>query len=818
MNYMKKKYVIIIYRMTILFVLFISACNGKNENSPRIDLSFDEEWLFYRGDIPGADGADFSAEGWKKVNVPHDWAIAGPFDMTNPSSNRGAYLPGGIGWYRKAFNIPNHWRGRKVLIEFGGIYMNSEVWINDHYLGKRPYGYMTFEYDLTAYLNYGNKSNHIAIRVDNEKQPSSRWYTGSGIYRHVKLRVLNPVHIPTWGTYVYTPVVQKGKAIVRYEVRVKNEAEQPFLGVLNSKIRVKNQTVNLTSNYRELRLNPHADTLITCDVTIDNPHLWSPDAPVLYELVNTLKNEDMCFDEHTTLFGIRSLQFKADSGFFLNGTNLKIKGVCLHHDAGPLGAAVPERALIRQLEILKDMGCNAIRTSHNPPSQEFLDLCDTMGFLVMAEVFDEWIIPKKPIGFNEFGAVDRIMVYSYSTYFQEWYERDLNDFILRDRNHPCIILWSLGNEVKEQGDSLGISILKELISKVKSLDHTRPVTVAINNIIAANKSGFADLVDVTGYNYFGISPEKEKRYMIDHSRYPNRIILGSETSSAIRSRGVYSSNEFHPSSYDRVADNWLPWSSSAEQNWKMVEENSFVAGEFVWTGFDYLGEPSPYPWPARSSFFGIVDLAGFPKDIYYFYRSQWSNNRTLHVFPHWNWVKGDNVEVWCYSNADSVDLFVNGRSLGIKSFNKELKHLEWNVPFEAGELKAIGYFNGHTEEFIQRTTGDAVAIKLHVDRSTIKADNMNLSYVTVSALDADGREVPTANHIITFSVKGNGRFLASGNGDSNNHQSFTEMQRRLFNGKAIAIIQSNKQPGKVILKASCPDLKEATLTITTKDQ
>ncbi|MGZ3847452.1 MAG: glycoside hydrolase family 2 TIM barrel-domain containing protein, partial [Flavisolibacter sp.] len=607
---------------------------------------------------------------------------------------------------------------------FDGIYRNSEVWVNGHYLGKRPNGYISFQYELTPYLNFGGK-NVIAVKVDNSEQPNSRWYTGSGIYRNVWLETKSRVSIDEHSVFVYTPEVSNEKARLHISFNTtnasgKDASYQLFYQLLDGAGR-------LVTEKHDLGKDGFSDSVAhTLSMYISQPRLWSTNRPYLYKLVIKLLQNNKIIDRYETTLGIRSFAFDAQKGFSLNGKPMKILGVCMHHDLGALGAAVNTRAIERQLQILKAMGCNAIRTAHNPPTPELLDLCDKMGFIVMDEAFDIW---RK--GKNKF---------DYHVDFNEWHRQDLEDQVKRDRNHPSVFFWSIGNEIREQFDSSGIDLTKELVRIVKTLDTTRPVTCALTeNNPGKNFIYQSHALDVLGFNY------KPNDYPELPKRFPGEKLLASETASALETRGHYDmpsdSNRLWPpdaksknygnpdltvSAYDNT---YAYWGASHEQSWLAVKKNNFIAGTFVWSGFDFIGEPVPYQWPARSSYYGIVDLAGFPKDVYYMYQSEWTTRPVLHIFPHWNWNNGDSVDVWAYyNNADDVELFLNGKSLGKKKKQGDSLHIWWRVNYVPGTLKAVSRKNGKVVLMKEiKTAGAPSKIQLVADRKVVKANGEDLS-------------------------------------------------------------------------------------------
>jgi beta-galactosidase len=703
-----------------------------------------------------------------------------------------------------------------IFVDFDGVYRNSEVWINGHYLGIRPYGYSSFEYELTPFLNYGNKINLIAVKVDNSKQPNSRWYSGSGIYRNVWLVTTNKIHLDHWGTFITTHEVSEKSANISISLQVKNGLNQEQTVTVKTEVfdSAGEKIAETTTSDLQLK-NP--TTEINQSLKIDNPKLWSIENPNLYKAVSTIQYDDQVIDNYSTTFGIRTFKFDAAKGFFLNGKHMKIYGVCDHHDLGCLGAAINKRALERQLELLKNMGCNGIRTSHNPPAPELLDLCDKMGFIVMDEAFDMW---KK-------GKTE----YDYSLDWDQWHKRDLEDMVLRDRNHPSVFIWSIGNEIVEQWDhkdTSGSVIAKELTRIIKNLDTTRPVTSNCNDVDPQNpiiKSGALDLI---GFSYHG------EFYSTFPENFPGQKLIGSETTSALETRGHYDmpsdSIRRWPVRWDKpftlgnpdntcsAYDNCsAPWGATHEEALKQVNGYDFVSGMFIWTGFDYLGEPTPYGWPSRSSYFGIIDLAGFPKDAYYLYQSEWTDKPVLHIFPHWNWKKDQLIDVWAYTNCDKVELFLNGKSLGVKTKSKTDLHLMWSVKFDPGILKAVGYKDGK-EILVKeiKTAGVPSKIELEADRNNINADGNDLSFITVKILDKDGNIVPDADNLVNFKVSGQGKIVGVGNGSETSHESFKADYRKAFNGLCLVVIQSEKKAGEVSLTASSQGLYGSNIIINTK--
>ena len=796
----------------LIFFISLLAFSAGTIAQNKFRASFNNDWTFHLGNVEGAEQSSFDNAGWRELSLPHDWSIEGAFDQHNAAGTGGGALPGGIGWYRKYFIVPASSKNKITSIDFDGVYLNSEVWINGHYLGLRPYGFSSFRYDITPYLNYGSK-NVIAVKVDNSQQPNSRWYSGSGIYRNVWLVTTDKIFVDHWGTYITTPKVSRLSSTVNLEVKVINATKE------SQNITISTSIFDMSG---KMVAGKSANSFVkdglndTFQFTIKNPTLWTIENPHLYKAVTQITRSGKVVDEYTTPFGIRSFEFDVNKGLMLNGKPVKINGVCDHHDLGCLGAAINTRALERQLEILKGMGCNGIRTSHNPPAPELLDLCDKMGFIVMDEAFDMWKKQKNR--------------YDYHLHWDQWHKKDLQDMILRDRNHPSVFIWSIGNEIPEQGDTSGISIARELAGLVHELDTTRPVTAACdrpgkqNNII---KSGALDLI---GYNYH------QQMYAGFQQLFPGQKIISTESVSALETRGHYDllpsdsirrwperwdkpfnkgNADLTVSAYDNVS---APWGSTHEETWKVIKKYDFISGQFIWTGFDYIGEPTPYPWPARSSYFGVIDLAGFPKDVYYMYQSEWTNKNVLHIFPHWNWKQGDVVDVWAYyNNADEVELYLNGKSLGKRSKKGDDLHVYWRINYEPGIVKAISRKNGKTVLTKEiKTAGAPARIVLVADRKSIKADGKDLSFITAKVVDANGVMVPDADHLIHFAVKGNGMVIGTDNGLQTSMESFKASEHKAFNGMCLAVIQSKTKAGMVSITATADGLQPATLLVAVK--
>lgn len=795
-----------------LLLITLFFCAGSFAQQGRQTIDFDKGWRFNLGDVPHAENPATSDSKWRSLSLPHDWSVEGKFSKDNPATPEGGALPGGIGWYRKTFTVPTSSKGKLVYIDFDGVYQKSDVWVNGHHLGFRPNGYISFRYELTPYLNFGG-NNVIAVKVDNSVQPNSRWYSGSGIYRNVWLVTTNKVAINHWGTYVTTTDVSDASAKVNLKVQVKNASASSSVTVKTTLYDAAGKVIaagGAISSKEQLK-----DTVFETEatLTVKNPQLWSVDKPYLYKAVTQVLSGKTVIDTYNTPVGIRYFNFDVDKGFSLNGKAMKILGVCDHHDLGSLGATINTRALERQLQILKAMGCNGIRTSHNPPAPELLDLCDKMGFIVMDEAFDTWEWAKAK--------------YDYHLFFKEWHKRDLEDQILRDRNHPSVMIWSIGNEIGQQSDTSALRIAPQLTAIVHSLDKTRPITSANNNPDKNNKIIASGAIDLVGYNYH------EGEYAGFHDRYPGKKFIATETTSGLETRGYYEmpsdSIRVWPESWDKpfvregnnvsAYDNVRPpWGSTHEMTWKVMKKYDFLSGMFIWTGFDYLGEPTPYSWPSRSSYFGIVDLAGFPKDVYYMYQSEWTNKDVLHIFPHWNWTPGKMIDIWAYyNNADEVELFLNDKSLGIKKKTGDDLHIMWRVKYEPGTLKAVSRKNGKVVlTRLIHTAGEPAKIELSADRKLIKAGGKDMSFITVRILDKDGNVVPDADNLVNFKINGEAFIASVDNGDPVSHDSFKVSYRKAFHGLALAIVQTKEKAGSITFTATSKGLQNASLVLTSK--
>lgn len=805
---------------------------------------FDEGWQFTQTDSVKMSWFGYNDKTWRTLDLPHDWAVEGDFMATAPSGASGGALPGGIGWYRKHFKLSKADKGKKLFIDFDGVYMNAKVWINGHELGQRPYGYSSFRYDLTPHLNYGG-DNVVAVRVDNSDQPNSRWYSGCGIYRHVYLVSTAQVHVSHWGTWVNAEVQKSGKAVFKLDVELDNETgKMQTATVVNTLLDAAGKAVGSSKGTVKLPAGASRQA-VSQSMTLKNPQLWSVERPYIYKVRTQVKVGGKVVDEYYTNTGVRSFRFDAEKGFFLNGKNMKINGVCQHHDMGCLGAAVNEDALYRQLRMLRDMGANAVRCSHNPPAPELLNMCDTMGLIVMDESFDMWHRRKTK---ND-----------YARFFDKWAERDLTDLVRRDRNHPSILMWSIGNEVLEQWSSADAdnltaeqanlilnaghdastlakdgeelspnSILtRNLCNIIRRLDNTRPITAGCNEPDPGNHLFKSGALDIIGFNY-------HHEWVKDVPKnFPGKPFIFSESVSALQTRDYY----MMPSDSVRKAPQewWMPytdpsfqcsaydnmhasWSSTHEQTWDVVKHNDFVGGQFIWTGWDYIGEPTPYGFPARSSYFGIIDLAGMPKDVYYMYQGEWTDRQVCHLFPHWNWLDGQQIDLWCYyNNADEVELFINGKSQGVRTKGAHDYHVMWRVTYEKGEAKVVARKNGKVVATdVRRTAGAPHHIRLTADKTSLAANGKSLSFVNVDIVDADGNVCPWAENQVFFELSGAARLDGVDNGNPASMERFKDNRRKAFFGRCLAVVRSAKQAGKAVLKARAYGLPDAEIEIEVK--
>jgi beta-galactosidase len=754
-------------------------------------LGFDASWKFHLGDVNGAQAPAYNDSSWTTLDVPHDWSIGLPFNQASAAGSGGGYLDGGVGWYRKSFSLPATAMGQKVFIQFDGVYMDSTVWMNGTQICARPYGYVSYECDFTSVAKFG-ASNVLAVRANNQL-PSSRWYSGSGIYRHVWLKTVNPVRVAYTGTRVTTPQVSASSTTVALTVSVQNDGPSAEVVTVSTSIRDASMAQITSATAQPAMIGAGKTSDVMQSFTVPNPELWSPSSPTMYSVVTTISANGNIVDAYTTPLGIRSFTFDAKTGFSLNGQPMKLNGVCNHHDLGALGAAVNHRAIEKRLQVLKTMGVNALRTSHNPPAPELLDLADSLGLLVMDEAFDTWDQAK--------------VKYDYARFFSQWSTTDISAHVARDRNHPSVIIWSIGNEIADDGNH---AIAQSLIAAVKAEDSTRPIGQAF--LEANPDTGTANMEDVVGLNYAPYT------YDSWHGSQPTWKLFASESSSAVRSRGVYklpanqnilTSSDNQCSSYDNSV---VAWGTSAEGSWQSINSRAFMAGEFIWTGFDYIGEPTPYGWPSKSSYFGAIDTAGFPKDIFYFYQSRWnySGPTMVHIAPmDWtSWTAAQSVPIYVYSNADSVELFLNGKSLGSQNVvavasQAKSGHLEWSVAFSPGTLEAKATKNGTVvaTDTVQ-TAGAPAAVVLKVDRASITADGLDLAYVEADIVDSKGVLVPQASNVVSFSITGPGKIVGVDNGNPISHEAYQGTTRAAFSGKALAIIQSTTTPGMVTVEAS----------------
>lgn len=780
----------------------------------RQTLSFDRDWRFRFGDVTGAEQRVYCDTTWRRLDLPHDFSIEGPpgshsaltmegpFDRESPGGAAAGYLNGGVAWYRKSFTLPAGASEKRVYVLFDGVYMDSDVWINGVHLGKHPYGFTSFQYDLTPALTAA--TNLLAVRV-NVKQPCSRWYSGAGIYRHVWLTIAEPVHVALWGTCVTTPEVQDQAARVCVSTRVQNQSAAPAGATLTTTLIGADGERVAEGQSPAQSIAAGAEAVFEQSLNVASPRRWSTSDPYLYRAVSEVRVGDRIVDRCETPFGIRTLRFTADDGFHLNGRRVQIKGVCMRQDLGCLGAAVNRRAIERRLEILKAMGCNAIHCAYDPPAPEFLDLCDRMGFLVMDGIFDEWQLPRH-----------KRYPFGYSRFFDECSEQDLVSMLRRDRNHPSVILWSIGNDVREQAPPDGGPMATRLVALCHREDPTRPVTAGVTKMGRAVASGFVKALDVLGIDYL---PG-------EYTAQRGQLLVASGTAAAMSSRGEYGlgTDNLEGGASARRIDNQCssydqdhrPGGSTAEASLLAIRNAPWVAGEFVWSGFDCLGDPGVFQWPSRSSYCGIMDLAGFPKDRFFLYQSQWSDAPVVHILPHWNWEVGQGriVTVWCYSNAETVELFLNDRSLGVKvlAANGPL-HLEWVVNYEPGVLKAVGRKGGQTVTDQRQTAYDPAALVVTPDRTRIAADGQDLAFFEVRVVDASGTLCPDANPEVSFDIQGPAELAGVDNGDPTAHEPFRELRIKAFHGMCLVVVKAGRSPGEVRLTATAAGLTAGMATV-----
>ena len=824
------------------FLAIIMLMAGALSLSARESQLFDKGWLFTLADSAGMEQVNYVDINWRHLDLPHDWAIEGDFSPANPSGASGGALPGGIGWYRKHFSVNPKEKNKRYVIAFDGVYMNATVYVNGHKLGTRPYGYSSFEYDITPYINKVG-DNVVAVRVNNSDQPNSRWYSGCGIYRHVWLKKSAESYITQWGQYVST--TPQGEVKIKVDAHVAG----------GKKMTVRHTILDAAGKVVAKGVGGETQTL-----KVTHPHLWNIGDGYLYTVKSELLVGGKVMDIETTKTGFRDIKFDAQKGFFLNGKNMKINGVCEHHDFGCLGAVVNEDAMHRKLTILRDMGVNAIRSSHNPPAPELLNMCDSMGLLVMDESFDMWRRKKSQ---ND-----------YARFFDEWHQRDLADLVKRDRNHPSVFMWSIGNEVLEQwsnaaadtlsleqanlilnaghdastlanGDELSVNSLltqhlAEIVRQYDPWGSTRPITAGCNEPDPNNHLFKSGALDVIGFNY-------HHQWVKDvPQNFPGKPFIFSESVSALQTRGYYMMPS--DSVYKAPVEWWLPytdpsfmcsaydnmhasWSSTHEETWDVVKHNDFVGGQFIWTGFDYIGEPTPYAYPARSSYFGIIDLAGLPKDSYYMYQSEWTQKPVLHLFPHWNWLPGQTIDMWCYYNqADEVELFINGKSQGIRkktvygaqneddAYQKSTEyHVMWRVAFQPGEVKVVARKDGKEIASQAIKTAGAphhLVLKETYQGTLAHGTSEPTTFVEVNVVDKDGNLCPNATNQVFFSVEKSPSaasapvILGTDNGCQTSLERFTDPHRKAFFGKCVVVIK-----GKGTLKAQAVDLTSASLDL-----
>ena len=808
------------FKKNALFIFSFLVVGFSVDAQQRTITELNKGWKFAKGQNEKAFESNFNDAKWQSVTVPHDWAIYGPFDkevdkqtiaivqngekVATEKTGRTGSLPYiGEAWYRNEFSVPNLDKYKKVLLLFEGAMSEPKVFVNGKKTGEWNYGYNYFYLDVTEFVS-GTEKNSLAVHVSNLGL-SSRWYPGAGLYRKVKLIVKNKESIDQWGTFITTPVVTKDLAKVNIKTKVTGEN-------LKIVIKIKDAQGNeISQNKSDVLFGNEFED----NIAVKNPKLWSPETPYLYTAVTQIYSGDVLKDETSTRFGIRTIKYEPNKGFSLNGEIRKFKGVCLHHDLGPIGTAINKAALRRQLTILKDLGCNAVRSSHNMPSLEQLELCDEMGFMFLAETFDEWAKPKVKNGYNRFFETDA--------------EKDIINLVHATRNHPSIVMWSSGNEVPDQRGAEGVKRAKWLQEIFHREDPTRPVTVGMDQVKATMESGFGALMDIPGLNY------RVHLYEEAFKKFPQGFILGSETASTVSSRGIYKFpvekavskqyDDFQSSSYDLE---YCSWSNLPEDDFILQDDKPWVIGEFVWTGFDYLGEPTPYDekWPSRSSYFGMSDLAGLPKDRFYLYRSRWNTtDKTLHILPHWNWEgrEGQTTPVFVYTNYDSAELFVNGKSMGIQKKNNATPQsryrLMWmDVKYEPGTLKVVALDkNGKAAaEKEIHTAGKPYQIKLEADRNILEANGEDLSFVTVSVVDKQGNLCPTATEQLKFNVTGKGKYRAACNGDATSLEQFHLPTMKLFSGKLVVLVQSTEEAGKIELSVTGKGLKGDKIVLNSK--
>lgn len=811
--------------MKTFYLMTMGFCLVLNLHAQRSEYLLEKGWKFTKGEVSNAEMPAFNDAKWETVDIPHDWAIFGPFDKNNDLQNvavtqnfetqaslktgRTGGLPYvGIGWYRTTFHSTP---GKQTTLIFDGAMSEARVFVNGKEACFWPCGYNSFYCDVTSLVNEDGKNSTLAVRLENRPQ-SSRWYPGAGLYRNVHVVTTEKIHVPVWGTQITTPYVKDEYASVCLRTTILN-AGKTELTVVTDIMDADGQVVSTKTNKGVIN---HGQPF-TQNFIVERPKLWSPETPVLYKAVSKIYSGDTLLDTYSTRFGIRTIEYIADKGFYLNGKRRKFQGVCNHHDLGPLGAAINVAALRHQLTLLKEMGCDAIRTSHNMPAPELVELCDEIGFMMMLEPFDEWDIAKCDNGYHRF--------------FNEWAEKDMVNMLRQYRNNPCVVMWSIGNEVPTQWSPEGYKVAKFLQDICHREDPTRPVTCGMDQVKSVLANGFAAMLDIPGLNY------RAHLYDEAYERLPQNIILGSETSSTVSSRGVYKFpverkagamyDDHQSSSYDLEYCNW---SNIPDIDFARAEDHEWTIGQFVWTGFDYLGEPSPYDtnaWPNHSSMFGIIDLASIPKDRYYLYRSVWNKEaETLHILPHWNWEgrEGEKIPVFVYTNYPSAELFINGKSYGRQTKHKNgtvenRYRLMWHdAVYQPGEVRVVAYDeqgNPVAEKTI-RTAGKPHHIELVTDRSSLQADGKDLAYVTLRIVDKNGNLCPNDGRLVSFKVKGAGKYRASANGDPTCLDLFHKPEMHAFGGMLTVIVQSGEKTGEIELQATAKGIKTGTIRIPVK--
>lgn len=811
--------------MKTFYLMTMGFCLALNLHAQRSEYLLEKGWKFTKGEVSNAEMPAFNDAKWETVDIPHDWAIFGPFDKNNDLQNvavtqnfetqaslktgRTGGLPYvGIGWYRTTFHSTP---GKQTTLIFDGAMSEARVFVNGKEACFWPCGYNSFYCDVTSLVNENGKNNTLAVRLENRPQ-SSRWYPGAGLYRNVHVVTTEKIHVPVWGTQITTPYVKDEYASICLRTTILN-AGKTELTVVTDIMDADGQVVSTKTNKGVIN---HGQPF-TQNFIVERPKLWSPETPVLYKAVSKIYSGDTLLDTYSTRFGIRTIEYIADKGFYLNGKRRKFQGVCNHHDLGPLGAAINVAALRHQLTLLKEMGCDAIRTSHNMPAPELVELCDEMGFMMMLEPFDEWDIAKCDNGYHRF--------------FNEWAEKDMVNMLRQYRNNPCVVMWSIGNEVPTQWSPEGYKVAKFLQDICHREDPTRPVTCGMDQVKSVLANGFAAMLDIPGLNY------RAHLYDEAYERLPQNIILGSETSSTVSSRGVYKFpvkrkagamyDDHQSSSYDLEYCNW---SNIPDIDFARAEDHEWTIGQFVWTGFDYLGEPSPYDtnaWPNHSSMFGIIDLASIPKDRYYLYRSVWNKEaETLHILPHWNWEgrEGEKTPVFVYTNYPSAELFINGKSYGRQTKHKNgtvenRYRLMWHdAVYQPGEVRVVAYDEqgNPVAEKTVRTAGKPHHIELVTDRSSLQADGKDLAYVTLRIVDKDGNLCPNDGRLVSFKVKGAGKYRASANGDPTCLDLFHKPEMHAFGGMLTVIVQSGEKTGEIELQATAKGIKTGTIRIPVK--